>query len=100
MLLCFDLAMAISPVESDLDLQLKKHGIHRLIVRGLIAHTPVEATIRYAAELGYDQSAMLKDYHQFSRIGEIVEMALVWSQQPELGHIHRSRAASDVRADL
>ena len=39
---------------TDLDLQLKKHGIHRLIVVGLIAHTCVEATVRYAAELGYE----------------------------------------------
>lgn len=39
---------------TDLDLQLKKHGIHRLIVVGLIAHTCIEATVRYAAELGYD----------------------------------------------
>jgi nicotinamidase-related amidase len=39
---------------TDLDLQLKKHGIHRLVVLGLIAHTCVEATVRYAAELGYD----------------------------------------------
>ena len=39
---------------TDLDLQLKKHGIERLIVIGLIAHTCVEATVRYAAELGYD----------------------------------------------
>ena len=39
---------------TDLDLQLKKHGIHELIVIGLIAHTCVEATVRYAAELGYD----------------------------------------------
>jgi len=38
---------------TDLDLQLKKHGIHKLIVIGLIAHTCVEATIRFAAELGY-----------------------------------------------
>jgi nicotinamidase-related amidase len=35
-------------------LQLKKHGIHQLIVIGLIAHTCIEATVRYAAELGYD----------------------------------------------
>jgi ureidoacrylate peracid hydrolase len=35
-------------------LQLKRHGIRRLIVIGLIAHTCVEATVRYAAELGYD----------------------------------------------
>lgn len=36
------------------DLQLKEHGLHRLIVIGLIAHTCMEATVRYAAEVGYD----------------------------------------------
>jgi ureidoacrylate peracid hydrolase len=45
---------------TDLDLQLKKHGIHKLIVVGLIAHTCVEATVRYAAELGYEV-AVVKD---------------------------------------
>ncbi len=39
---------------TDLDLQLKKYGIHQVIVTGLIAHTCVEATVRFAAELGYD----------------------------------------------
>jgi nicotinamidase-related amidase len=39
---------------TDLDLQLKKHGIHKLIIMGLIAHTCVEATVRYAVELGYE----------------------------------------------
>jgi nicotinamidase-related amidase len=39
---------------TDLDLQLKKHGVHKLIVIGLIAHTCIEATVRYAAELGYE----------------------------------------------
>jgi nicotinamidase-related amidase len=39
---------------TDLDLQLKSHGIQRLIVAGLIAHTCVESTVRQAAELGYD----------------------------------------------
>ena len=39
---------------TDLDLLLKKHGIQRLIVMGLLAHTCVEATVRFAAELGYD----------------------------------------------
>jgi nicotinamidase-related amidase len=39
---------------TDLDLQLKNHGIHQLIVIGLIAHTCVEATVRFAAELGYE----------------------------------------------
>jgi ureidoacrylate peracid hydrolase len=39
---------------TDLDLQLKKHGINQLVVIGLIAHTCIEATVRYAAELGYN----------------------------------------------
>jgi nicotinamidase-related amidase len=41
-------------------LHLKKHGVYRLIVIGLIAHTCVEATARYAAELGYEVT-MVKD---------------------------------------
>src|ERR1700740_1019550 len=45
---------------TDLDLQLKRHGIHQLIVMGLIAHTCVEATVRYAAEVGYE-GTMVKD---------------------------------------
>jgi nicotinamidase-related amidase len=45
---------------TDLDLQLKKHGIQKLIIVGLIAHTCVEATVRYAAELGYE-ATMVKD---------------------------------------
>ena len=45
---------------TDLDLLLKRHGIHRVIVVGLIAHTCVEATVRFAAELGYDVT-LVKD---------------------------------------
>jgi nicotinamidase-related amidase len=45
---------------TDLDLQLKKHGIHKLIVIGLIAHTCIEATVRYASELGYEVT-LVKD---------------------------------------
>ena len=39
---------------TDLDHQLKVHGIQRLIVIGLLANTCVEATVRFGAELGYD----------------------------------------------
>ena len=39
---------------TDLDVLLKRYGIRRIIVIGLIAHTCVEATVRFAAELGYD----------------------------------------------
>ena len=45
---------------TDLDLQLKKHGIHQLIVIGLIAHTCIEATVRFAAEFGYE-ATVVKD---------------------------------------
>jgi ureidoacrylate peracid hydrolase len=39
---------------TDLDLQLKRHGVDRLIVIGLLAHTCLESTVRFGAELGYD----------------------------------------------
>ena len=39
---------------TDLDLLLKKHAIQQLIVIGLLANTCLEATVRYAAELGYE----------------------------------------------
>jgi ureidoacrylate peracid hydrolase len=41
-------------------LQLKKHGIHKLIVIGLIATTYVDSTVRFAAELGYE-ATVVKD---------------------------------------
>ena len=43
-----------------MDLQLKKPGIDKLIVMGLIADACVEATVRYAVELGYEVT-MVKD---------------------------------------
>ena len=39
---------------TDLEVQLKTHGFHRLMVIGLLAHTCVESTVRCAAELGYE----------------------------------------------
>ena len=52
-------APAASPTPTSI-LQLKRHGIQRLIVIGLIAHTCIEATVRFAAELGYDVT-VIKD---------------------------------------
>ena len=45
---------------TDLDMQLKRHGIQRLIVAGLIAHSCVESTVRFSVELGYDVT-LVKD---------------------------------------
>lgn len=59
---------------TDLDLLLKRHGIHQLIVIGLIAHTCVEATVRFGAELGYevtlvrDATADYSDEHMHAAI--------------------------------
>ena len=38
---------------TDLDQQLKQHGISHVIVVGLPANTSIESTSRYAMELGY-----------------------------------------------
>jgi nicotinamidase-related amidase len=38
---------------TDLDLQLKQHGISHVIFVGLLANTCTETTARYAQELGY-----------------------------------------------
>jgi ureidoacrylate peracid hydrolase len=45
---------------TDLDMQLKKHGIHQLIVIGLRANTCIDSTVRYAVELGYEVT-LVKD---------------------------------------
>jgi nicotinamidase-related amidase len=51
---------------TDLDFQLKQHGITHVVVVGLLANTCIEATARYATELGYhvtlvkDATAALK----------------------------------------
>jgi nicotinamidase-related amidase len=59
---------------TDLDLQLKKHGIHQLIVIGLIAHTCIEATVRFAAELGYEVTVVKDATADYS--GEEMHAAL------------------------
>ena len=38
---------------TDLDMQLKQHGISHVVVVGLLANTCIESTARYAMELGY-----------------------------------------------
>ena len=45
---------------TDLDLQLKKHGVRKIIVVGMRANTCIESTVRFAAELGYEVT-LVKD---------------------------------------
>jgi nicotinamidase-related amidase len=45
---------------TDLDLQLKKHGVRKLVLIGLRANTCIESTVRFGAELGYEVT-LVKD---------------------------------------
>jgi len=45
---------------TDLDQQLKQHGIERIVVIGLLANTCIEATGRFGMELGYHVT-LIKD---------------------------------------
>ena len=45
---------------TDLDMQLKQHGIEHLILVGMIANTCIEATGRFGMELGY-RVTLVKD---------------------------------------
>ena len=38
---------------TDLDYQLKQHGVQQVILVGMLANTCIESTGRFAAELGY-----------------------------------------------
>lgn len=38
---------------TDLDFQLKQHGITHVVIIGLLANTCIESTARFASELGY-----------------------------------------------
>jgi nicotinamidase-related amidase len=40
-------------VSTELDLQLRQHGIERIVLAGMLANTCVELTGRYGVELGY-----------------------------------------------
>lgn len=60
---------------TDLDLLLKRHAVQRLIVIGLIAHTCVESTVRFAAELGYDVTVVKDAIADYS--DEYMHAALV-----------------------
>jgi ureidoacrylate peracid hydrolase len=84
---------------TDLDLLLRKHGIHELIVVGLIAHSCVEATVRYGAELGYqmtvvkDATTSYSDDHMHAALEvNLRNYAAVVSTDEVVGAIRNSRS--------
>ncbi len=52
---------------TDLDQQLKQHGVSHVIVVGLLANTCIESTSRYAMELGYHVTLVRDATAAFSR---------------------------------
>jgi nicotinamidase-related amidase len=51
---------------TDLDLQLKQHGIQKLIFVGLIANSCIESTARFGMELGYHVTLVMDGTAAFS----------------------------------
>jgi nicotinamidase-related amidase len=54
---------------TDLDLQLKQHGVRRIILIGLVANTCIEATGRFGMELGYHVTLVKDATAAFSQEG-------------------------------
>jgi nicotinamidase-related amidase len=52
---------------TDLDQQLKQHGIERIIVIGMLANTCIESTSRFGMELGYHVTLVKDATAAFSR---------------------------------
>ena len=52
---------------TDLDLQLKQHGIRRIVLIGMIANTCLESTGRFGMELGYHVTLVKDATAAFSR---------------------------------
>src|SRR5690349_9610920 len=79
---------------TDLDLQLQRHGIQRLIVAGLIAHTCVESTVRFAVELGYEVTVVKDAIADYSE--EFMHAALVTNLPNYAGAIVITQEAVDA----
>jgi len=77
-------------------LQLKKHGIHQLIVIGLIAHTCVESTVRFGAELGYEVTLVKDATADFGE--EFMRAALVTNLPNYASAIVTTQEALDLLA--
>jgi nicotinamidase-related amidase len=52
---------------TDLDQQLKQHGIRRIVLIGMVANTCIEATGRFGSELGYHVTLVKDATAAFSR---------------------------------
>ena len=63
---------------TDLDMQLKKLGLTKLILCGMTANTCLESTMRYAIELGYEVTMVSDATAAFSEEGMQAAIGLNW----------------------
>ena len=61
---------------TDLDFLLKQHGVDHVVVAGMAANTCVEATGRYALELGYHVTYLSDAVATFSKEEQYAAVAL------------------------
>jgi len=67
---------------TDLDLQLKQHGIQKIILVGLVANSCIESTGRFGMELGYHVTLVKDATAAFSPEG----MAAAATNAPMFAH--------------
>jgi nicotinamidase-related amidase len=72
---------------TDLDYQLRKHGIDHVVVVGLATNTCVESTGRYAVEMGYHTTFLKDAVATFSREEQ---QAAVELDYPRIAHAVRT----------
>ena len=72
---------------TDLDLQLRKHGIDYVVLAGLASNTCVESTGRYAVEMGYHLTFLKDAVATFSREEQ---KAAVELDYPRIAHAVRT----------
>ena len=63
---------------TDLDFQLKKQGVTHLVFAGMVANSCLEATARYAYELGYEITMLSDATAGFSEEARVAAVELIW----------------------
>ena len=63
---------------TDLDFQLKQHGIRKIILVGMVANTCIESTGRFGMELGYHVTLVKDATAAFSRAAMQAALEVNW----------------------
>ncbi|ETI21029.1 hypothetical protein G647_07372 [Cladophialophora carrionii CBS 160.54] len=63
---------------TDLDFQLRQRGISNVVIGGMVSNTCVEATARYAYELGYDITMLSDATAGFTTAQKDAGVELIW----------------------